>query len=164
VTRDDQGDVILSEPAGQLLPVPPLLTVGNYVVDHLRLERCTGGDACATSTLIISAEPALATLDVIDRAIVTSVSTQPLSLEELQDRGIVLDSTNFSAYQFTFGIGTDSPPVPITFAVAFPKDQAALPTGGAGFDLAVTVPGLDMSRGLVTAQLCTGTNMQRRAA
>ncbi|MFI5398533.1 MAG: carboxypeptidase regulatory-like domain-containing protein, partial [Candidatus Binatia bacterium] len=134
----------LGAPAGQLLPIPPLLTVGNYVVDHLRLERCTDGDACTTSTLVMSAEPAMATLDVIDRVIVTSVSTQPLSLDELQDRGIVLDSTNFSAYQFTFGIGTESGQVPITFDVAFRKDAEAAPNGGAGLDLPLTVPGLNV--------------------
>lgn len=136
---------LLSAPAGQLLPIPPLLSVGNYVVDHLRLEQCTGGDACATDTFVMDAEPALATLNVFDHVLVTSVTTQPLSLDELQERGIILDSTNFSAYQFSFGIGTESSPAPVTFDVAFLKDAAALPAGASGaLNLPVTVPGLDI--------------------
>ena len=37
------GVMTLSAPAGQLLPIPALLATGNYVVDNLRLEQCTGG-------------------------------------------------------------------------------------------------------------------------
>jgi len=131
------GSVTLSAPAGQLMPISPLLATGNYVVDNLRLEDGQGN-------FVQSAEPALATLDVIDRVIVTSVSTRPLSLEEIQDRGIVLDDTNFTAYEFTFGLGTESNAVPINFDVAFPKDAEAAANGGAGLDLPVTVSSLDV--------------------
>ena len=79
-----------------VLPIPPLLAVGNYVVDNLRLEQCTGGGACGTSTFLLPGEPAVAALNVIERVIVTSVSSRPLSLEEIQDRGIVIDEANFS--------------------------------------------------------------------
>ena len=118
-----------------MLPIPPLLSAGNYVVDHLRLEDANGN-------FILSATPAIATLTVIDRVIVTSVSTQPLSLDQIQDLGLVLDSSNFSAYQFTFGIGTDSNVVPISRDVYFPKDPEAAPNAGAG-TISVTVPGLN---------------------
>lgn len=131
------GSITLRAPAGQLLPIPPQLTTGRYVVDRLRLEDANGN-------FIVSATPAMVTLDVIDRVMVTSVSTRPLSLEELRDRGIVLDSTNFTGYQFTFGIGTESNAVAINLDVAFPKDAEAAPNGGGGLDLPVTVPGLDV--------------------
>lgn len=85
----------LSAPAGAMLPIPPLLTVGHYVVDQLRLDDGNGHT--------IAAEPSIATINVIDKVIVTSVSSRPLSLDEIRDRGIVIGDKNFTAYQFTFG-------------------------------------------------------------
>ncbi|MFI5365396.1 MAG: hypothetical protein ACHQ4J_07205 [Candidatus Binatia bacterium] len=55
--------------------------------------------------------------------------------------GIVLDSSNFSAYQFTFGIGTSSNQVAISFDVTFPQD-AAVDTGG---DQAEPIAGTSIS-------------------
>jgi hypothetical protein len=87
--------------------------------------------------------PSVATADVIDRVIVTSVSSRPLSLQEIQDRGIVLDASNFSAFEFTFGVGTGSNQVPISFDVAFPQDK---PTGDDAGRLCLppVVPGLEI--------------------
>jgi hypothetical protein len=48
------GVMTLSAPAGQLLPIPPLLVTGNYVVDNLRLEQSTDGDACTTSSFAMA--------------------------------------------------------------------------------------------------------------
>jgi hypothetical protein len=131
------GVITLSTPAGQLLPIPALLATGNYVVDDLRLEDGNGN-------MLMPAMPAMATLDVIEQVIVTSVSTQTLSLDELQDRGIVLDSANFTAYQFTFGIGTESNQVPISFDVAFSKDPETSSTGAGAPEVPVVIPGLQV--------------------
>lgn len=127
-------------PAGSPLPIPALTRAGNYVVDHLRLTDAQGIE-------IFPAAPSVLSIKALEQILVTSVSSRPLSLDEIQDRGIVLDPNNYTAFEFTFGIATESNPVPISLAVAFPQDQAALPTGGAGLDLAVTVPGLNISRG-----------------
>ncbi|MFQ5665123.1 MAG: Ig-like domain-containing protein [Candidatus Binatia bacterium] len=119
-----------------LVPVPALVATGNYVIDHLRLEDASG-------RVIVSAEPAVATIDVIDEVVVTSVSSRPLSLQEIQDRGIVIDESNFSAFEFTFGLGTESGEVPVAFDVAFAQDRAA-EEPGEGFTLPVIVPGVDV--------------------
>jgi hypothetical protein len=119
-----------------ILPIPPLLRVGNYVLDNLRLESTSG-------EFLLPAEPAVAALSVIDRVIVTSVSSRPLSLEEIQERGIVIDESNFTAYEFTFGVATESGQVPIKLDVAFPQDPEA--TGGeGGFSLPAVLPALDV--------------------
>ena len=127
-TGDGSGEtgVTISAPVGQLLPIPPLLAAGTYVVDNLRLEACTGGSGCATSNFIMPADPAVATIKVVDRIIVTSVSSRPLSLDEIRDRGIIIDDSSFTAYEFTFGVGTQSQgsTQPITLAVAFPQDPS----------------------------------------
>ncbi len=134
--------------AGQLLAIPPLLTAGNYVIDNLRLEDADG-------TFILPAEPAVATLTVIDTLIVSSVSSRPLSLDEIQDRGIVIDSSNFSAFEFTFGIGTESGQVPIRFDVAFPQDDAVADATG-GVTLPVKVPQLAIPNLEVTPLMLEG--------
>jgi hypothetical protein len=137
-TEDGSGEarVTISTPVGQLLPIPPLLLAGNYVVDNLRLEDPTGN-------FILPGEPAVATITVIDKVIVTSVSSRPLSLDEIQERGIVIDSSNFSAFEFTFGIGTESNPVPISFDVAFPQDKDLVADEG-GLTLPPVIPSLDV--------------------
>jgi hypothetical protein len=124
------------EPGTVLLPVPALLANGNYVVDNLRLEDADGN-------FIVPAEPAVATLDVIDKVIVTSVSSRPLSLEEIQQKGIVIDDSNFTAYEFTFGVATESGQVPISFDVAFPQDAEVEEEGG-GFHFPPVLPQLDI--------------------
>ena len=126
----------LSATAGEVLPIPPLLTAGNYVVDNLRLEDANGN-------VILPGEPAVATITVVDKVIVTSVSSRPLALDEIQSRGIVIDSANFSAYEFTFGIGTESNPVPIRFDVAFPQDKDIAADEG-GLTLPPIIPSLDV--------------------
>jgi hypothetical protein len=131
-----QAPLTLATAAGELLHVPPLLLAGSYVVDHLRLEDATG-------TLIMAAEPAVATIKVVDRIIVTSVSARPLSLEEIEERGIAIDAANFSAFEFTFGVGTESGVVPINLNVAFPQDKDVAEDEG-GLTLPQVIPGLDV--------------------
>ncbi len=48
-----------------------------------------GGDACGTGTFIMTAASAVATIKALEQIFVTSVSSRPLSLEEIQDRGIL---------------------------------------------------------------------------
>jgi hypothetical protein len=141
--------VTISAPVGQLLPIPPLLSAGTYVVDNLRLEACTGGSGCATSNFIMPADPAVATIKVVDRIIVTSVSSRPLSLDEIRDRGIIIDDSSFTAYEFTFGVGTQSQgsTQPITLAVAFPQDPSIATDGPLDFPPALPslqIPNLEV--------------------
>jgi hypothetical protein len=105
-----------------MLPIPALLRAGNHVVDDIHLEDALGN-------FIVSAEPAVAAVDVIDKVIVTSVRSRPLSMDEIRDRGIIIDESNFTAYEFTFGIATESGRVPISFDVAFPQDEGLLEGG-----------------------------------
>ncbi len=137
------GTQTLSTRPGDALPIPPLLASGTYVVDRLRLERCAG-DACATSTFILPASPAVATLSVIGQVIVTSVASRPLSLDEIQDRGIVIDDSSFSAYEFTFGLATESGAVPINLDVLMPADDTVRTGAGGAVTLPVSVPMLDV--------------------
>ena len=78
------------------------------------------------------------------RPIVSSVRTRPLSIGEIEDLGIVIDPTKFSVYEFTFGVGTTSNPLPITFPVTVGSDPKSLGGGGGSIVVPVGLPGLDV--------------------
>ena len=103
---------------GSPLAIPALTRAGNYVVDHLRLTDILGAE-------LFPATPAVANIKALEQIFVTSVTSRPLSLDEIQSRGIVLDANNFSAYEFTFGVATESPDVRIPFQMVFPTDPDA---------------------------------------
>ena len=128
----DAAVVLGPIPLGTPLPVPPLTRAGNYVVDHLRLTDAIG-------TEILPATPAAVRIKALENVFVTTVSSRPLSLDEIQNQGIILDPNNFSAYEFTFGVATPSSNIPLTFQMVFPKDPAS-DSGGLG--LPPTAPDL----------------------
>ena len=125
-----------TESAGDLLVGPPLLEPGNYTVDDLRLIDSSG-------VVVLVASPSALTIRVVERVIVQSLSTRPLSLDEIRERGIVIGDDNFTAFSFTFGLGTDSDPVEITFDTLFPTDEEVAETG-LGFSFPPAVPELDV--------------------
>ncbi len=59
--------------------------------------------------------------------------TRPLTLDEIQARGIVIDPSNFTVVNFTAVVGTTSNPVAIEFPVAIPTTPTG-PSGGGGGD------------------------------
>ncbi len=68
-----------------------------------------------------------------------SVSSRPLSLDEIRDRGIIIDESSFTAYEFTFGIGTES-----QGSAAVPPTCSTPPTA-----VATSLPGQDADGELV---------------
>lgn len=131
--------------SGALQVEPPLLQAGNYALDDLRLVDASGAT-------VLEAVPAALTIRVIDRVFVSNLTSRPLSLEEIRERGIVIDDDNFTAYSFTFGLGTDSDRVNINFDVLFPQDADTV-DGGGSFPLPPEVPELDVPEFDVTGIL-----------
>lgn len=82
------------------LEIPALTQSGDYTLANIRLE---GGGAT-----IMDATPPSVTIKVIDRVITTQVSSRPMSLEEIEKAGIVINEKNFTVYEFTVGILTES--------------------------------------------------------
>ena len=60
-------------------------------------------------------------IESINDPLVTSVVTRPLTLDEIRDRGVVVDSSNFTAYNYTVVVGTQSNQQPLTFPVIIPN-------------------------------------------
>ncbi len=135
-----------TESLGDLLVGPPLLEPGNYTVGDLRLVDSSGA-------VVLVASPSALTIRVVERVIVQSLSTRPLSLDEIRERGIVIGDDNFTAFSFTFGLGTDSDPVQIAFDALFPADDEVPEEGDINFSFppdpaALEVPAFDVT-GLV---------------
>jgi hypothetical protein len=129
------GVVALEGRAGAKLEVPPLLLVGNYIIDGLRLVDGAG-------STVLAATPSLVRIRVVEKIIVSQVTSRPLSIDEIRDKGIIIDESNFTAIQFTFGFTTESGVVPIDFDVAFPQDDELEEEGG-GLSFPPILPGID---------------------
>jgi hypothetical protein len=109
-----------------LLPIPALTEAGDYTLSNLRIT-VNGSPA-------LDVTPSTIPVKVIDQVLITSVTTRPLTLDEIKAAGIVLDGSDFLGFQFTIGLATQSNTTTISFPVVFgpggvPVPQPILPPG-----------------------------------
>ena len=109
-----------------LLPIPALSESGDYTLSNLRIT-VNGSPA-------LDVTPSTVPVKVIDQVLITSVTTRPLTLDEIKAAGIVLDGSDFLGFQFTIGLATQSNVTTISFPVVFgpggvPVPQPILPPG-----------------------------------
>ena len=97
----------------QPLLLPPLNLVGDYSLDNIRLV----GRGGAT---LLEGSPSSVPVQVFDEVLVARVTSRPLSSDEIRDRGIVIDETNFRAVEFEVGFVVDGNTVPVRFPVVTP--------------------------------------------
>ena len=116
----------LSAPAGSPITIPTLPLRGRYTLENLRLVG--GGVGCSADPLfrcseeiLLAASPTTVVIEAIGDVLITSVQTRPLSLQEIRDRGIVLDSSNFTVINFNAVVGIQSNRVPIEFPIILPR-------------------------------------------
>jgi hypothetical protein len=102
-----------------LLPLPALSVAGDYTLDNVRVVA--GGRTA------LDASPSHVTVKVLDQILVTSVRTRPLTLDEIREKGIVLDSDDYLGFEFTLGLKLESKAVNLTFPVAFDRQGLAVP-------------------------------------
>jgi hypothetical protein len=98
----------------QPLLLPPLALVGDYQLDNIRLV-----DA-ATRETRMEAVPASVPVHVFDEVLISRVTSRPLTLEEIQDKGIYIDNSNFRAVEFEVGFVLDGKTFPVRFPVIAP--------------------------------------------
>ena len=106
--------LILTTTPGKPFDLPTLPLIGRYTLSNVRLLDGTG-------KALFAAVPQVVTVESIADPIVTSVTTRPLSLQELRDRGVTFDSTNFTVYEFTGAVGFTSSHQPLKFPVLIPN-------------------------------------------
>jgi hypothetical protein len=109
----------LTTQPGKPFNLPTLPILGKYTLGNIRLFDNTG-------KLLFGATPQAVTIESISDPLVTSVTTHQLTLQEIQQQGIVIDSSNYTAYQFTTAIATSSGQVPITLPVVIPSSQTVV--------------------------------------
>jgi hypothetical protein len=114
--------------AGMPLEIPPLAIVGTYVVENIRLV--------SDGVTLLEAAPDTVTIDVIDKIIVSQVTTRALTASEIAQKGIFVDQTNFDVVNFTAAFGITGQQKTIDFPMILPKHpSASLPASPA-------IPGL----------------------
>ncbi|MEQ1728374.1 MAG: hypothetical protein ABL982_08315, partial [Vicinamibacterales bacterium] len=93
----------------------PILTVaGLHTVDNIRLVTATGD-------VLLYGSPEAVRIDVIDKLLVTTVTARALTSEEIREKGIVYDKTNFQAYNFTAAFAIDDgSTINVSFPVVLP--------------------------------------------
>lgn len=96
--------------------LPTLAVTGRYTLSNIRLVDGNG-------TTLFGAMPQIVAIESIPDPLITSVTTRQLTVQELQDRGVTFDKSNFTAYEFTAGIATSSGQVPLTLPVIISDSQ-----------------------------------------
>ena len=106
---------------GSPFDLPTLAIFGKYYLSNIRL--CDG-----SGNTLFGAIPQAVAIESIPDPLITSVTTRQLTVQELQERGVTFDSSNFTAYQFTVGIATSSGQIPLTLPVIIPTGQTVQET------------------------------------
>ena len=102
-----------------LVNIPPLPRSGNYTLSNLRIT--------VNGATVLDVTPNRVDVEVIEQVLITSVTTRPLTLDEIKAKGIILDNDSYLGFEFTLGIALDSKAVEFSFPVVFDKHGVAVP-------------------------------------
>lgn len=97
------------------LMLPPIALPGEYQIDDIRLVNMQD------HTVKMMASPSSVQVHVYPEVLVSQVTSRPLTLAEIQDRGIVIDADSFGAVEFTATFLVYGRQLPIRFPVVTPK-------------------------------------------
>jgi hypothetical protein len=128
--------IALRGPPGGLLPIPALVTRGLYLVRDIRLEK--------DGVTFLRAVPDSATIEVVDQILITQVTTRPLTLEEIRQKGILFGDDDFTGFNFMIAFKLDSRLVTVDLPFIFDSNNILVPIPGSR-DIGLTglgVPGL----------------------
>ena len=99
----------------QPLMLPPLNLVGDYQLDSIRLVDASSG---ATR---MEGSPPIVPVRVFDEVLVSRVTSRPLTYEEIQQKGIVIDEHNFRVVEFEVAFVLEGRTIPVSFPVVAPQ-------------------------------------------
>jgi hypothetical protein len=100
------------------LMLPPIALAGEYQIDDIRLVDATNENATP-----MMGSPSRVTVHVFPEVLISQVTSRPLSLDEIQARGIRLDARNFSVVEFTAMFAIGGRTVPFRLPVVAPKHK-----------------------------------------
>lgn len=106
-------------PPNGLMELPNLQVDGDYSLRDVRLEDGRGN-------VILRRHPGKERIriKVIKKLLVTQVTSRALTLDEIKEKGIVIDEKNFTAVNFTVGLTLGSEKVEIDMPIAIPTAKA----------------------------------------
>jgi hypothetical protein len=90
------------------LVLPPLPLVGDYSLDDLRLVDVATGETRLDGT------PRSIPITVFDEVLVSRVTSRPLTIDEIEAKGIVIDESNFRVLEFEVGFVLDGATIPVS--------------------------------------------------
>jgi hypothetical protein len=111
-------DQALSAVPNSPFQIPALVVQGAYYLKNIRLMN---GD-----TFIASANPSQVEIDA-SNILITQVTSRPMTWEEIQAAGIVLNTNDYKVYRYTVGLGLESGTVLLDFPVLFSKSDPTRP-------------------------------------
>src|SRR2546426_129985 len=104
---------LVGAPNAALL-LPPLNLVGDYQLDNIRLVDSVTGETR------MEGAPSSVPIRVFDEVLVSRVTSRPLTLDEIKEKGIVIDEKNFRAVEFEVGFVLEGKTIPVKFPVVAP--------------------------------------------
>ena len=87
--------------------IPPLGVAGTHTLDNIRLV--------SNGEVLLRGTPESTRIDVIDKLLVTQVTARALTAQEIREKGIVFDKSNFQAYNFAAAFAIEDHPINISF-------------------------------------------------
>ena len=108
-------------PPNGLMELPNIQVSGDYSLRNVRLE-----DAHGNVILRRSAHKDRIRIKVIKKLLVNQVTSRALTLDEIKEKGIVIDEKNFTAVNFTVGLTLGSEKIEIDMPIAIPTAKAEL--------------------------------------
>jgi len=102
-------------PVNQPLLFPPFNLVGDYQLDSIRLVDAVTGETRMEGT------PNIVPVRVFDEVLISRVTSRPLTIEEIEERGIYIDEENFRTVEFEVGFVLDGQTIPVRFPVVAPR-------------------------------------------
>ncbi|MGA2656274.1 MAG: LamG-like jellyroll fold domain-containing protein [Verrucomicrobiota bacterium] len=109
-----QPRTIVGAPNAPLL-LPAINLVGHYELDDIQLVDAVTGQTRLQGT------PSTVPVQVFSQLLVSSVTSTPMTLDQIQAAGIDIDEQNFSAVQFQVTFALSSQTVTVNFPVVSPK-------------------------------------------
>ncbi|MFO1432626.1 MAG: carboxypeptidase regulatory-like domain-containing protein [Candidatus Competibacteraceae bacterium] len=100
-------------PVNGQFEIPPLPRAGLYSLENIRV--------LSGNTILFYAQPERVTIEVLERLLITTVTVKPLTAQEIRDKGIVFDRSNFQAYNFTAAFAVKDEQIQIDFPVLLPR-------------------------------------------
>ncbi|MDH7501179.1 MAG: Ig-like domain-containing protein, partial [Verrucomicrobiota bacterium] len=97
------------------LMLPPLNLAGDYQLDSIRLVDASSG---ATR---MEGSPGIVPVRVFDEVLISRVTSRPLTYEEIQEKGIVIDESNFRVVEFEVAFVLEGRTIRVSFPVVAPK-------------------------------------------